>query len=79
MAEQDYITMAEDYEHRAEIISQKLDKLNRQMMNKELKGVELRNAISQYELLQEIHLECRCTARKLRKIANRIAAQNSKI
>lgn len=79
MTEQDYIAMAKDYEFQVEVITNKLNKLENQMANKELRGVERKNAVSQYELLQEMRLECSCTARKLRKIANRIAAQNSKI
>lgn len=51
MTEQDYIAMAKDYEFQVEVITNKLNKLENQMANKELRGVERKNAVSQYELL----------------------------
>lgn len=79
MTAQDYITMAECYEHQSEILANKIDKLYEKIKNKELKNIERNNALARYESLQEMRLECNCTAKKLRKQASYISSKNQKI
>lgn len=72
MTKQDYINMAEDYEQQAAVIEKKIKRKKALLKDRAAYPWERKQMEDVLMSLWEMQLECRCSAKRLRKIAEGI-------